>query len=117
MSEYVNPTGEGYQGTYAVRSDTVRVPIAMIDVDWQPTRPVFATRVPDGVALAQSRPEEMLGRPIVLDRAQDDVISVPAAACRALGVDRGDDVRVYLRDADGLLLVDADDDPRVEGSR
>lgn len=116
MSKYVNPTGPGYAGTYGVRHASIPINLGMLDVDWDFTEPVFATSVADGIALVQGE-VDAIGCGMALNRSRDPVLSIHSKACSALGVGEGDDVRVYQREAGGLLLVDADDDPRVGGER
>lgn len=115
MSKHVNPTGEGYAGTYSVRHATIGLSLGMIDHGWTGDEPVYAVRVDDGLALVQDEPADPVGHAMLYTPGQCPPISIHSKACAALGVKQGDDVRVYQRDAGGLLLVDADDDPRVGG--
>lgn len=113
MSKYVNPTGEGYVSTHTVRHCSVSISVGMLDLDWTPQDRVYAFETAEGVALVTEKPADVLAKTQVADECR--MVHLPQAVCEALAVSKNDDVRVYQRDAGGLLLVDADDDPRVGG--
>jgi hypothetical protein len=115
MSKYVRRTGEGYESVHSVRNSSISIPLSMIDIDWTAGQLVFATVAEDGVSLTATEPEQYIAWMEVADSPVPR-LDAPMHVCDALGVDPGDDVRVYQREGDGLLLVDADDDPRVGGN-
>ncbi|AHG01546.1 hypothetical protein HALLA_03895 (plasmid) [Halostagnicola larsenii XH-48] len=118
-SKYVVPTGSGYLGTYTVSTDrTVTISTAALgDRDW-PTDTAYAIIHDDGVVLVpRDDTTDPLAEYTLCRRFTGARIAVGQAVIDALELSRGDDVRVYdleITDGeDGLLLVDADDDPRI----
>jgi hypothetical protein len=114
---YVRPTGEGYQTVVSVREHATAIQLTTLPVDWPPGTAVRATPAAGGVRLTTDAVEAQLGGDTrVTNPAGDQTqVTVPAAAIGQLRLGDGDDLRVYDADAPGLLLVDADADPRVEG--
>ncbi|SFS92715.1 hypothetical protein [Halostagnicola kamekurae] len=118
-SKYVVPTGSGYLGTYTVSTDrTVTISTAALgDRDW-PTDTAHAIDHDDGIALVpRLESAESLAEYTLCRRFTGARIAVGQVVIDALELSRGDDVRVYdLERVDaraGLLLVEADDDPRL----
>ena len=118
-SKYVVPTGSGYLGTYTVSTDrTVTISTAALgDRDW-PTDTAHAITHDDGVALVpRTDTTDPLAEYTLCRRFTGARIAVGHAVIDALELTRGDNVRVYdlesTDDRDGLLLVDANNDPRL----
>jgi len=113
---YVVATGEGYLGRYSVTPDrTVTLGHGVCEhLGWGPGEPIYFRTVAEGVAIVQEQPDSYLVGHATTDPATaQHRINVRTAALEELGVAAGDDVRVYERDAGGVVLVPADDDPRV----
>lgn len=119
MSNYVNPTGPGYQGVHVVSAGYgVTLSVGMFDVDWQDGTEVYVVFEDDGVALfASDRAPPSYVRMLSVSKAagaQGPSLTLSGTDLAPLEVDPGDDVRVYKREAGGLLLVARADDPFVE---
>lgn len=121
--QYVRETGAGYQGIYSVSNNTVSIPLTTSPVEWTAGDVVWAVDAPadGGVVLTGDEPADPLGRYEVIaerssltEREVATAVSIHPSGIAPLDLDAGDSVRVYDH-ADGLLLVDPDDDPRVEG--
>ncbi|WP_174811828.1 hypothetical protein [Salinadaptatus halalkaliphilus] len=117
--KYVVPTGSGYLGTYTVGTDqTVTISTAALgERDW-PTTTAHAISHEDGVALvSHADTTEPLAKYTLGTRYNGARIAVGHAVTDELEFEPADEVRVYdlatIDDRDGLLLVDADDDPRI----
>ncbi len=113
-SRYVVPTGDGYLATYTVGDDR-RLSIGTAGLGaWPRAHRVHAIDHEDGVALRASTTDaETIASYRVLRRHRRARVCVGSAVLETLEVDAGDDVRVYDLEGDGILLVDAADDPRV----
>ncbi len=113
-SRYVVPTGDGYLATYTVGDDR-RLSIGTAGLGaWPRAHRVHAIDHEDGVSLRASTTDaETIASYRVLRRHRRARVCVGSAVLETLEVDAGDDVRVYDLEGDGILLVDAADDPRV----
>ncbi|WP_202911822.1 hypothetical protein [Natrialba swarupiae] len=118
-SKYVTQTGDGYRGTYTVSADhTVTISTAAIDSQHWPSTTVHAITHKDGVAIVPpSETTDPLAEYTLCTRYDGARIAAGPDVTDELEVDPNDEVRVYdlatIDDRDGLLLVDADDDPRL----
>lgn len=113
-SKYTRQTGDGYLGIHRCGSGKATVSLGMADVDWQLGDEIVATRGDDGIKLQPathvSVETDRLGTYEVSDQGHGLNVTVGGPALRAIGMP--DEVRVY-DDGDALLIVDADDDPRI----
>lgn len=120
-SKYVVPTGPGYLARYTIdNAGKVTISTAALgDRDWPTGTRVHATTHEDGVALLLT-PEEY-------DAVAEYGITQSHSGARVaaghdvvseLELEPGDDIRIYDLEAvdgrEGLLIVDAENDPRLE---
>lgn len=118
---YVIPTGPGYLGVASVGSSrTAAFGVGMWPVDWNGDTEVYAVSEPPGIAVFESehRPPEFVaiyGVSKGWRNSPGPTLTISGAALELLGVEHGDDVRAYRRDAGGAVLVAAADDPFLEG--
>lgn len=119
-SKYTIETGEGYLGIHSVSGSMLSIGIETLPVDWQDGQTLYTSRDGDGVALTATQRDEQIGTGSVREQRYTGTsasgmlaVSLSVGAIEPLHVSDGDDVRVYERDGEGLLLVDADDDPRI----
>ncbi len=118
-SKYVVPTGNGYRGTYTVSDDrTVMISTAAVSAqDWENST-VHAISHEDGVAIVPpSETTDPLVEYTLCTRYDGARIAAGPDVTDELEVEPDDDIRVYdlttTDGRDGLLLVNADDDPRI----
>ncbi len=118
-SKHVVPTGSGYLGTYSVDA-TRKVTIstaALGDRDWIIGSRVHALEHESGVALVRDHAEDTFADYGVTESHTGSRIAAGQDATEKLECEPGDEIRVYdlevVDGRDGLLLVDADDDPRT----
>lgn len=117
-SKYVVPTGSGYLGTYTVDTNhkiTIST-AALANLDWTIASRISAVDHPDGVALRPAAdPPAQIAEYTLCSRPTHTILG--RAVADAPELEPGDDVRVYdlqaVDERDGMLLVDAADDPRV----
>lgn len=118
-SKYVVPTGDGFESVLRITDRSAEINPGSIDaVDWSAGTFVYFVADPDGVQATASEPpqERRLGKVARVYSARGSGsgrLTIPDRAIDYLGVPDGDDIRVYVHDDDGLLLVAKDDDPRV----
>jgi len=114
-SKYVRETGPGYQGVAKMTSTGLSVGITTIEaVDWPVGERIHFRTHADGVVATPdgSIPDAAhLGTRTVC-RGNYRHLTLPGDARDYLGVEEGGDARIYEHEL-GLLLVDADHDPRV----
>ena len=112
-SKYTVSTGDGYVGIYRVNETGCAIGIGAINqLGWEPGRDLYAISRSDGVLITPDRGGGYLARITVTNNRSGPRVNVSEEALEHLGVGPGDDVRVYEHLA-GLLVVTADDDPRV----
>lgn len=113
-SKYTRRTGDGYVSRYRVSSGKVNIKISTIDIDWPVETTVAAVPHQDGIEITRDPGDRpVLCRSTVQDHGYSACFCVSTAGLRSLGVSTGDEVRVYQLGENSLLIVDADDDPRV----
>jgi len=117
-SKYVINTGDGYQTVRRVGDRSLELNLAMLAVDWPLGTTVHIGRTAEGVVLrgdpdALADPLDATAT-VTTDSARTNrYLYVPWGPLHALGVEPGDDVRIYAPDGEGLLLVPRAEDPRV----
>ncbi len=113
-SKYVNPTGDGYLGTYSISNREVIFNLRTKGPWGEDIAEVHALEEPnESVALvrdADASDPRLMGSHEVWE---DGRIGVGGQALDHLGVAGDDEVRLYERAAGGLRLVPADDDPML----
>jgi len=111
-SKYTVETGPGYQSIHSASKGRVTISLATIDhIDWVVDDLIVATPHEDGVVLEPATDQEILGEYRVCNQGHGPNVSVGRTAIRELG--DVDEVRVYAHAENALLVVDADDDPRI----
>lgn len=107
-TKYTKETGDGYEGVFRVSTGSVEINATPLGVECGQT-----VRLTDGdgrrVRMTTEQPDEPLAEVSV---NIDGYVTIPRSVVELLGLDNGDDVRVYNVD-DGYEIVPADDDPRV----
>lgn len=116
MSKYVRDTGPGYLGRHSISDGTAQITISGSDLPWEDGDYVHAIRPDTGIALVRTLPDhlESLGR----YRVCEDwglFVTISGRPLRELGLRDGEDVRVYERAGQGLLVVPAEADPTLDG--
>lgn len=113
-SKYVNPTGEGYLGVATVRRHSLPLCIGTWPVDWEVGATVSFIEASPGVALVAGQDADAVGHTTVSNFGSGSRrVCVSGQALAELGVENGDDVRAYERDAESVLLVPAAGDPML----
>ncbi|MEE6210884.1 hypothetical protein U3A55_12065 [Salarchaeum sp. III] len=110
-SKYTNPTGDGYEGTYRVRSRGCSINVGTLGFT---PGTEFAAMKPDERTLrvtTHDRPDAYDTRPEA--QANGD-LAIGQFVTHELGLNPGDDVRVYRVSDHTLDIVPAKDDPRLE---
>lgn len=115
-SKYVKETAEGYLGVHRVSAEKASLSLGMFPIDWDAdTNDVYGVPAEPGVRLTVDEPDgDDLGRPMEVNtNGVGPSLAVNVAVLDELGVDNGDDIRVY-EDGDALRVVPADPDPMLE---
>jgi len=115
-SKYTRRTGDGYQSIHSTGSGKATVSLGTVDhVDWELGEAIAALAHPDAILLkplATVAPEaDRLGVYDVCHQGHGLNVTVGGPALRSIGMP--DEVRVYAHAENALLVVDADDDPRI----
>ncbi len=115
-SKYVRETGDGYLGVFGVdsrkRTQLGGDALRHLGLDDGDDADIVAAE--DGVAITtEPGDRKILDAGTVTNERNYPLFSVGGPALDALGVGPDDDVRAYEHGSDEVLLVDADDDPRV----
>jgi hypothetical protein len=117
-SKYVVETGAGYETIVSVSQRKGVIMLASIDaVDWGVGTSVYACADREGIRLATAEVGERIAGPYSTHEPNSGgrvAVGFGDAVADHLGVPDGGDVRVYGHDDGGLLLVNAEDDPRVD---
>jgi len=113
-SKYVNETGDGYQGRYRISNYEVKFNTSGMSVDWTIDATIYALDDDQGVRLrADSQNAEVLQERTVISYEGSPGVVLSGDSLRPLGLGNGDEIRVYDDEKPGLLVVPAEDDPRV----
>lgn len=118
-SPYTIQTGPGYQGINTVTSDRCLVSVSsLVAGDWPVGASVSLQDHELGVTAIRGEVHSPLGLIEVLNDGDGNYLRLTAAVLDTITDSRPSDVRVYdlaeYDDREGLLLVDADDDPTLE---
>jgi len=114
-SKYVNETGPGYLGIIKLSSYSLEIPFgAWPDYEWRTEDDLWVVDDDRGLAVVDEEPDEAFAKAHVSVVNVGPGVCVPARAVRnLLEVDAGCDVRIYRRDAGGMLVVPASPDPML----
>jgi hypothetical protein len=115
-AKYVNPTADGYLGTYAVsvQGSCTLTSGVIHEMGWSPGDGLWLVDVEEGVEITTTEPSEYLQvQEVTGDFREDPGINFGGRILRRIGSEPGGDVRVYRRGTNRILVVDAYDDPLV----
>lgn len=120
-SKYVVETGDGYLGVHPVTKSRCQITSGTIrPAGFEIGDKIDAAETDEGVALVHSREElEALDsyNVVRLQREEVPCVIVLKPVLDAVGATNGGDLRVYERGPNSVLVVNADDDPRVRTER
>lgn len=119
-SKYVRETGPGYEGIVRVSDGGANLCLNTIDAaDWPAETSVGFYEADRGLRAlpTEATTAEPVGSVGVVyhDRKSGRRLSIPTTAVQVLDVADGSDIRIYVDDAPGLVLVAAAEDPHVDG--
>jgi len=114
-SKYVNDTGPGYLGIIKLAHYSLEIPFgAWPDYDWRTDDDLWVVDDDRGLGIVDKEPDDPITEARVKVVNVGPGVCVPARAVRnLLEVEAGSDVRIYQRDAGGMLVVPASPDPML----
>lgn len=124
MSQYVNPTGEGYQGVWTTQGHRGTLNLATMDcLDWETDADAVAITVSQSYAIAIVERQTVTDPDRIIDEFGVSVnnfrldLRLTADALRALdGFQASGDIRAYARPGSGFYIVPAAADPFEDNS-